>query len=91
MAIPNVMPSSGASHISMHHHLRGPSFTISSACASSAHAIGIAQSLIRWGSADVIVAGGHESQLNHGSLYAWDALRVVSPTSCRPSAANAMA
>ncbi len=84
MAIPNTMPSSGASHISMHHHLRGPSFTISSACASSAHAIGIAQSLIRWGSADVIVAGGHESQLNHASLYAWDALRVVSPTSCRP-------
>jgi nodulation protein E len=84
MTVPNIMPSSGASHISMAHGLRGPSFTISSACASSSHAIGIALSLIRWGSADVIVAGGHESQLNHASLYAWDALRVVSPTSCRP-------
>jgi nodulation protein E len=84
MTVPNIMPSSGASHISMAHGLRGPSFTISSACASSTHAIGIGLSLIREGSADVIVAGGHESQLNHASLYAWDALRVVSPTSCRP-------
>ncbi len=84
MTVPNIMPSSGASHISMVHGLQGPAFSVSSACASSAHAIGIALTLLREGSAEVLVAGGHEAQLNHGSLYAWDALRVVSPTSCRP-------
>lgn len=84
MTIPNIMPSAGASHVSMHHALRGPSFTVSSACASSAHAIGIALSLIRSGVMDAALAGGHESQMNHGNLCAWDCLRVVSPTTCRP-------
>ncbi len=88
MTIPNIMPSAGASHISMEFGLRGPAFTISSACSSSSHAIGTALSLLRSGAIDVAIAGGHESQLNRGCLFAWDALRVVSPTICLPFSAD---
>lgn len=88
LTVPNIMPSAGASHISMAHGLKGPSFTVSSACASSAHAIGLGLGLIRSGVLDVAVVGGHEAQLNPATLYAWDALRVVSPTVCRPFSAD---
>ncbi|MFO1484676.1 MAG: beta-ketoacyl-[acyl-carrier-protein] synthase family protein [Verrucomicrobiaceae bacterium] len=86
--VPNVMPNAGASHISMHHGLRGPAFTISSACASSAHALGMALWLLRMGAMDAAVAGGSEAMLNTGCLRAWDALRVVSPTTCKPFSAE---
>ena len=88
LTVPNIMPSAGASHISMVHGLKGPSFTVSSACASSAHAMGLGLNLIRSGVLDVAIVGGHEAQLNPGSLYGWDALRVVSPTVCRPFSAG---
>jgi nodulation protein E len=84
MSVPNTMPSAGASHISMKHGLRGPSFTMSTACASSGHAIGMALWLLRTGAIEAAVAGGSEAMLNHGSLCAWAALRVISPTTCRP-------
>lgn len=85
--VPNAMPNAGASHISMRHGLRGPAFTISSACASSAHALGMALWLLRMGAMDAAVAGGSEAMLNPGCLRAWDALRVVSPDTCRPFSA----
>ena len=88
MSVPNVMPNAGASHISMQHGLRGPTFTLSTACASSSHALGTALLLLRCGFIDVAIAGGHEAMLNPGSLFGWDALRAVSPTICRPFCAE---
>lgn len=88
MTVPNSMPSAGAGHVSMHHHLRGPAFNVSSACASSSHAIGLALGLLRNGSIDAAVTGGSEAMLNLGSLLAWEALRVVAPTTCRPFSAE---
>lgn len=88
MAVPNIMPNSGASQISMRYGLRGPSFTMSTACASSGHALGMALWMIRSGALDVALAGGHEAILNYGSLIAWDGLRVVSSSVCRPFAAD---
>jgi nodulation protein E len=86
MAVPNIMPSASTSQISMKYGFRGPSFTMTTACASSGHALGMALWMLRTGQLDVAVSGGHEAMLNLGSLLAWDGLRVVSSSVCKPFA-----
>ncbi len=66
----------------------GPSFVTSSACASANHAIGIAIQLLRAGAADIIIAGGTEAPLSAGTLMAWDSMKIMSRTACRPFAAG---
>lgn len=85
--VPRVMASSGASQISILFGITGPVLNFSTACASSAHAIGHAFHMIRAGMVEAALAGGHEAPLTYGFLKAWEALRVVSPTSCRPFSA----
>ena len=88
LTVPRSMASSGASQVAIDHHITGPTLTISTACASGAHAIGLAFHMIRAGMVDAALAGAHESPLTHGFLRAWDSMRVVSPTSCRPFSAD---
>jgi len=88
LAVPNIMPNSGASHVSMQYGFRGASFTMTTACASSGHAIGMALWMIRSGNLDAAIVGGNEALLNRGSLLAWDALRVVSNSTCKPFSAH---
>ncbi len=78
------MPSAAASHISMDMGLTGPTFTVSSACASSNHAIGLAVQMLRSGMVDAALAGGSEAMLSFGGLKAWEGLRVMAPDACRP-------
>lgn len=87
-SIPRIMANAGASLISMRHGLRGPAFTLSTACSSSNHAIGLAYWLVRDGAADVAITGGSEGEFTFGMMKAWDALRVVSPDTCRPFSLN---
>jgi nodulation protein E len=68
--------------------LHGPAYTISTACSSSAHAIGNALWMVRSGAAPLAIAGGSEAPLFLGGLKAWEAMRVVSPDTCRPFSAN---
>jgi len=84
MTIPKSMANAGASAISLAFGITGPAFTISTACASSAHAIGQAFTMVRSGMCDVAITGGSEATFSHGILKAWEAMRVVSPTVCRP-------
>ncbi len=86
--VPRVMASSGTSLISMQHGITGPAYAVSTACSSATHAIGQALHLIRSGAVTAAVCGGHEAPLTWGFLRAWDSLRVVSPTRCRPFAAD---
>jgi len=62
----------------------GPTYTVSTACSSSNHAIGQAFWLVRSGAADAAVTGGSEAPFSMGNLRAWEAMRVVSPDTCRP-------
>ena len=78
------MANAVASHVSMEFGLSGPTFTTSTACSSANHAIGQAFWLIRQGALDAAVAGGSEAPLCFGNLKAWEAMRVVSPDTCRP-------
>src|SRR5437773_2171170 len=84
LTIPKTMANAGASHISMEFGITGPSFTISTACSSASHAIGQAFWMVRSGAAPLAVTGGSEAPFSFGILKAWEALRVVSPDTCRP-------
>lgn len=84
MTIPKTMANAGASGISMEFGITGPAFTVATACASSGHAIGLASNMVRSGMCDVAIAGGSEATFSEGLLLAWEAMRVVSPTVCRP-------
>ena len=86
--VPKLMNNAAASHVSMEFNLRGPSFTVATACASSNHAMGQAFNLIRSGMAPVMLTGGSESMLCFGGVKAWEGLRVMSKDACRPFSAN---
>jgi nodulation protein E len=82
--IPRIMANSAASHISMEFGITGPVYTVSTACSSSNHAIGQAFWLIRNGLCDAAITGGSEAVFTFGFLKSWEAMRVVSPDTCRP-------
>jgi nodulation protein E len=84
LTIPRTMGNAGASHVSMEFGLTGPGFNLSTACSSAAHAIGLAFWMMRSGGAPMAITGGSEAPFSLGFLKAWEAMRVVSPTTCRP-------
>ncbi len=88
LTIPLSMSNAGASHISMKYGLHGPAYTVSTACSSSAHAIGQAFWMVRSGAAPMAIAGGSEAPLFLGGLKAWEAMRVISKDTCRPFSAD---
>jgi 3-oxoacyl-[acyl-carrier-protein] synthase II/nodulation protein E len=88
LTIPRSMASNGASQVAIDQQITGPAITLSTACASGAHAIGMAFHMIRAGTVTAALAGAHEAPLTRAFLRAWDSMRVVSPTSCRPFSAD---
>ncbi len=86
--VPKLMNNAAASHVSMQYNLKGPSFTVATACASSNHAMGQAFHMIRSGMSRAMVTGGSESMLCFGGVKAWEGLRVMSKDACRPFSAN---
>jgi nodulation protein E len=84
LVVPRLMHNAAPSHVSIRHGLRGPSFSVSSACASATHAIGLAFRDVREGRAVAMLAGGAEAMLTFGGIKAWEGLRVLSPDGCRP-------
>ncbi len=86
--VPKLMNNAAASHVSMDYNLKGPSFTVSTACASSNHAMALAYQMVRSGAAPAMVTGGAESMLCFGGVKAWEGLRVMSKDACRPFSAN---
>ena len=88
LTIPKFMASAAPSQISILFGIKGLTYTIGSACASSAHAISEGMHLIRAGRAKVVVAGGAEATLAYGPWIAWKAVRAMSPTACRPFSAG---
>ena len=84
LTIPRTMANAGVSHISMEFGIVGPSLTISTACSSAGHAIGQAYWMVRSGVSELAICGGSEAPFSFGILKAWEAMRVVSPETCRP-------
>jgi nodulation protein E len=84
LSIPRIMANALTSHITMQYGITGPAFTVSTACSSANHAIGQAFWMIREGMIDAALAGGSEAPFSYGNLKAWEAMRIVSPDTCRP-------
>ncbi len=82
--IPRTMGNAAASRISLELGVVGPTYTISTACSSANHAIGQAFGMVRNGAVDLAITGGSEAIFSLGFLKAWEAMRVVSPDTCRP-------
>jgi 3-oxoacyl-[acyl-carrier-protein] synthase II len=85
------MNNAAGSNVAVRYGLRGPFANFSTACSSSAMALGEAMRTILAGRADAIVAGGSEALLTPGVLAAWFALRTLAPAdpadpaaSCKP-------
>ena len=85
------MNNAAGSNVAVRFGLRGPFANFSTACSSSAMALGEAMRTIAAGRADVVVAGGSEALLTPGTLSAWYALRTLAPAdaadpsaSCKP-------
>jgi 3-oxoacyl-(acyl-carrier-protein) synthase len=91
MTVVLAMHNAIAAHLSMEFGLKGPSSTVSNACASSATAIGDAFRQIRHGYADAMLVGGSDALLTKGTIKAWQAMHTLAKphadgaeTSCRP-------
>lgn len=91
LSVVMAMNNAAGSNVSVKWGLRGPFANFSTACSSSAMALGEALLAIRAGRADAIVAGGSEALLTPGLLAAWQALRTLAPAdaadpsaSCKP-------
>jgi nodulation protein E len=84
LTIPRLMVNAGASQVSMDLGLKGPAWTVATACASGTHAIGQAFHMVRSGQVPTALAGGSEACLAFGTIKGWEALRVLSTDTCRP-------
>jgi len=86
--IPRLMANAGSSQISMALGIKGPGFSVASACASAIHAMGVTLSMLRSGVIDAAITGGAEACLTYGTLKGWEALRVMAPDVPRPFSAG---
>jgi len=82
--VPRLMINAATSHITMEHGIRGPAYSIASACSSANHAMGQAFLMVRSGMVDAAVTGGAESTITVGTMKGWEALRVMANDTCRP-------
>ena len=94
LGIPTSMYNAAAAAVSARLDAKGVSYAVVSACASSAHAVGLAAQAIRSGQADVMYAGGTDAPLSVGIIKAWEAMRVLAidnehpEEACRPFSAD---
>ena len=84
LTIPKIMNNSATSLISIEYQIQGPSFTVSSACSSANHAMGLAYETIKSRKSEVMITGGSESFLSFGGIKPWESLRILSQSKCRP-------
>lgn len=89
------MHNAATAQISMEYGAQGPSLAISTAGSSAGHAIGQAFHSIKFGVADVMLAGGSEAPITFGTMRCWEPLRVMATGNegdpggaCRPFSAN---
>ncbi len=88
LTILKLIPNAAASHLTIKYAVKGPSFAVSSACATGAHALGVTAELIKSGAADAGIAGASEAILCYGALEAWKAMHILADETCRPFSKN---
>ncbi len=76
--IPKMISDIASGHISIKYGLRGPNFSITSACASSSNSLVDAFNYIRFGKADLFVTGGSEAAVNQAGIGGFNAMHALS-------------
>ncbi len=87
--VPMLIADIAAGYISIHYGLKGPNYCVMSACATASNALGDAFRLLRYGDADVMIAGGCEAPITPLSLAGFTNMKALSKVSdpeiaCRP-------
>jgi len=82
------MPNAGAGNVSIHYGLTGPSYAVSTACATSVNAIGEALRLIRTGEMDIVLTGGSEAAATTLTLAGFGAMHALSERNHEPEKAS---
>jgi 3-oxoacyl-[acyl-carrier-protein] synthase II len=86
--IPRIMMNAAAGQVSIRLGLQGPNYGTASACASSAHALGLAAQSIRLGEAEVMLAGGSEAAITPLGIAGFNALKALSTRNDSPETAS---
>lgn len=86
--IPAVITNLASGQVSIAHGLKGPNYSITSACATGAHSIGEAYNYIRFGMADAMLAGGVESTVCEMAIGGFNAMRALSTRNDAPEKAS---
>ena len=86
--VPMMLANTAPGMLSIRYGARGPSLTVTSACASGAHAIGEGLELIRRGWADAVIAGGVEAVLTELCVSGFCAMRALSTRNDEPERAS---
>ncbi len=86
--IPAVITNMASGHITIKYGLRGPNFSVTSACASGAHSIGEAAQYIRDGHCDVMVAGGCEAAVTPMAIAGFGSMKALSTRNDNPELAS---
>lgn len=86
--IPKIISNMASGNIAMRYGFKGPNFSVSSACASSSHALGIALDLIRTGKADIVLAGGTEAPVTPLSVAGFSVMKALSTRNDEPEKAS---
>lgn len=84
MMIPDIIPG----HIAINHGFMGPNYSVTSACATSSHTIGIAMRHILCGDADVIITGGAEASISPIALAGFSNMKALSRRNDEPHKAS---
>jgi 3-oxoacyl-[acyl-carrier-protein] synthase II len=88
LTVPKMMLNAAGGHLSIEYGLRGPNYTVATACASATNAIGDAFKLIQHGAADVMITGGTEAAVTRMGLSAFQNMRALSPRNDDPPHAS---
>lgn len=87
-AVPMMIANMASGQISILCGLEGPVLTDVTACASGTNAIGLAQRLIKYGDADIMIAGGTEAAVCPAPMAGFAAMKALSSRECPPEEAS---
>lgn len=88
MTVPKMMLNAAGGHLSIHYGIRGPNYTVATACASATNAIGDALKTIQYDEADVMLTGGTEAAMTRMGLSAFQNIKALSSRNDAPQQAS---